>query len=86
MDAKKVTDRAVSSKKPISGEKYESKKRNLIIGLVAFVIIVAVSGVTLWHPAKKSAASGQTVKVGIMSGDKQDQAVWKSVAKTAQDT
>lgn len=62
------------------------KKRNLIIGLVALVIIVAVAGVTLWHPAKKSAASGQTVKVGIMSGDKQDQAVWKSVAKTAQNT
>lgn len=40
---------------------------------------------SLNHQASKKSTAQKTVKVGIMSGDKQDQEVWKSVAKTAKE-
>ncbi|AYG01729.1 MetQ/NlpA family ABC transporter substrate-binding protein [Lactococcus allomyrinae] len=64
------------------------RNRNIIIAVVVVVIIAVAAFIGLSHKSNTANASKngtKTVKVGIMSGDKQDQAVWKSVAKTAKD-
>ncbi|WP_057895662.1 MetQ/NlpA family ABC transporter substrate-binding protein [Liquorilactobacillus oeni] len=58
------------------------KKRNLIIGLVV-VVIIAIAGYFSFGGAKTS--KSETVTVGLMSGSKQDDAIWKKVAETAKD-
>jgi D-methionine transport system substrate-binding protein len=56
------------------------KKRNIIIGIVV-VLIIAVAAYFSFGGNKKQAS--KTVTIGIMSGEKQEDVIWKSVSKTA---
>lgn len=60
------------------------RNRNLLIAIIV-VVIVAVGGFfALNHKGKSNqAATQKTVTVGIMSGNKQEQSIWKTVAATA---
>lgn len=58
------------------------KSLKYIIGLVILVVVV-VAGYFSFAGGKKKEA--ETVTIGIMSGSKQDDKVWKSVTKTAKD-
>jgi len=61
------------------------KNRNIIVALAVIIVVALVAFFSLNHQASKKSTAQKTVKVGIMSGDKQDQEVWKSVAKTAKE-
>ncbi|MGL5450552.1 MAG: MetQ/NlpA family ABC transporter substrate-binding protein, partial [Lactococcus cremoris] len=62
------------------------KNRNIIIAVAVLILVALVAFFSLNHQGGVKASAGEkTVKVGIMSGDKQDQEVWKSVAKTAKE-
>lgn len=61
------------------------KNRNIIVALAVIIVVALVAFFSLNHQASKKLTAQKTVKVGIMSGDKQDQEVWKSVAKTAKE-
>ncbi|AUJ31738.1 MAG: MetQ/NlpA family ABC transporter substrate-binding protein [Liquorilactobacillus nagelii] len=58
------------------------KKKNLIIWAIVIVVIL-VAGYFSFGGHKS--AQNKTVTVGIMSGEKQEDAIWKSVATTAKD-
>ncbi|KRM00331.1 D-methionine ABC transporter binding protein [Liquorilactobacillus satsumensis DSM 16230 = JCM 12392] len=85
-EEKEQTGQTSSSKKMgvsyYKGEVIMKKKRNLIIWLVVIVVVI-IAGYFSFGGGKSS--QGQTVTVGIMSGSKQDDAIWKTVAKTAKD-
>lgn len=59
------------------------RNRNILIVAIVVVVILIGGFFALNHGKSTKTAISNTVKIGIMSGDKQDQAVWKSVAKTA---
>lgn len=62
------------------------KNRNIIIAVAVLILVALVAFFSLNHQGGVKASAGEkTVKVGIMSGDKQDQEVWKSVANTAKE-
>ncbi|MGM9887205.1 MAG: MetQ/NlpA family ABC transporter substrate-binding protein [Lactococcus sp.] len=62
------------------------KKRNTIIGAIALLIIAVIAYIGLGHKSTEaSAVDTKVVKVGIMSGNKQEQEIWKTVSKTAKD-
>ena len=61
------------------------KNRNIIVALAVIIVVALVAFFSLNHQASKKSTAQKTVKVGIMSGDKQDQEVWKSVAKTVKE-
>ncbi len=67
------------------GENLNPKNRNIIVALAVIIVVALVAFFSLNHQASKKSTAQKTVKVGIMSGDKQDQEVWKSVAKTAKE-
>ena len=58
------------------------KKRNAIIWAVVVILVLIVGYFSFVRPRQQSQ---QTVTVGIMSGDKHNEQIWKSVAKTAKD-
>ncbi|MBS9337066.1 MetQ/NlpA family ABC transporter substrate-binding protein [Fructobacillus parabroussonetiae] len=58
-----------------------SKKKWFISGLI--VIILAVFG--YFSFGSHGSSNSRTVTVGIMSGNKKDDVIWKSIAKTAKD-
>ena len=53
------------------------KNRNIIVALAVIIVVALVAFFSLNHQASKKSTAQKTVKVGIMSGDKQDQEVWK---------
>ncbi|WP_429970302.1 MetQ/NlpA family ABC transporter substrate-binding protein [Fructilactobacillus sp. Tb1] len=55
-----------------------------IISIIAVVAIVGIGWLS-FGPKDSSTSGQKVVKVGIMSGSKADDAVWKSVAETAKD-
>ncbi|EJF00780.1 MetQ/NlpA family ABC transporter substrate-binding protein [Liquorilactobacillus mali] len=57
------------------------KKKNIIIWAIVAIIIIIAGYFSFGGGQKK--ASSKTVTIGIMSGVKQDDAIWKTVAKTA---
>ncbi|WP_413628099.1 MetQ/NlpA family ABC transporter substrate-binding protein [Fructilactobacillus vespulae] len=61
------------------------KNTKRIIGLLVLVAIVAVGWLSFGPKSSESTAENKTVKVGIMSGSKNDDEIWDSVAKTAKD-
>lgn len=67
------------------GKSLNPKNRNIIVALAVIIVVALVAFFSLNHQASKKSTAQKTVKVGIMSGDKQDQEVWKSVAKTAKE-
>ena len=67
------------------GKNLNPKNRNIIVALAVIIVVALVAFFSLNHQASKKSTAQKTVKVGIMSGDKQDQEVWKSVAKTAKE-
>jgi D-methionine transport system substrate-binding protein len=67
------------------GKNLNPKNRNIIVALAVIIVVALVAFFSLNHQASKKSTTQKIVKVGIMSGDKQDQEVWKSVAKTAKE-
>lgn len=59
------------------------RTRNLLISGLVIIVIAIGAFFVLGHQSAKANGASKTIKVGIMSGDKQDQEVWKSVASTA---
>ncbi|MGY3743238.1 MetQ/NlpA family ABC transporter substrate-binding protein [Leuconostoc inhae] len=59
-----------------------SKLKNWVIGGVAVVVIGGIAYATFGHKSATK-SDNKTVTVGIMSGSKQDTAIWDSVSKTA---
>ncbi|MCF6515383.1 MetQ/NlpA family ABC transporter substrate-binding protein [Lactobacillus sp. S2-2] len=59
-----------------------SKLVKRIIWIVVAIAIVCVGYFSFFHTSKSEA---NTIKVGIMSGSKQEDNIWKQVAKTAED-
>ena len=60
------------------------RRRNTIIWTIIGVLIV-VAGWFSFGPGIPSKTQSKTVTVGVVSQSKQDAAIWKSVAQTAQD-
>lgn len=60
----------------------KKKRRNAIIWTVVAIIVIIVGYFSFIRPQQ---ASRRTVTVGIMSGDKNEERLWKSVAQTAKD-
>ena len=58
------------------------KRRNTIIWTVVALVIIIIGYFSFVRPRQQSQ---QTVTVGIMSGDKHNEQIWQSVAKTAKD-
>lgn len=58
------------------------KKRNTIIWSIVAIVVIIVGYFSFVRPQQQSA---KTVTVGIMSGDKNEEKLWKSVTKTAKD-
>ncbi|WP_267202309.1 MetQ/NlpA family ABC transporter substrate-binding protein [Limosilactobacillus kribbianus] len=58
------------------------KKRNAIIWTIVAVLVIVFGYFSFVRPQQQAK---RTVTVGIMSGDKNDENLWKSVAKTAKD-
>ncbi|WP_349582182.1 MetQ/NlpA family ABC transporter substrate-binding protein [Leuconostoc citreum] len=61
-----------------------SKTKNWLIGGAAIIAIGAIGYLSFGKPASNQ-TDGKVVKVGIMSGSKQDMSIWDSVSKTAKD-
>lgn len=61
-----------------------SKLTGWLIGGAAVVVIGGISYASFGHKSE-SKTDSKVVKVGIMSGPKQDTAIWDTVAKTAKD-
>lgn len=60
-----------------------SKTSKWLIGGIAVIVIGGIAYATLGRNSSKS--DDKVVKVGIMSGSKQDAEIWKTVANTAKD-
>ncbi|PCS00666.1 MetQ/NlpA family ABC transporter substrate-binding protein [Lactococcus fujiensis] len=60
------------------------RNRNIIIGLV-IIVIVAVGAFFAFNQKSTKNTESKTVTIGIMSGIKEDDIIWKSVSKTAKD-
>lgn len=59
-----------------------SKKTKWLIGGAAVIVIAGAAYASFGQHSK---TSSKTVTIGIMSGSKQDQAIWNTVKKTAKD-
>lgn len=57
------------------------KKKNLFIWLIVAVVVIVAAYFSFGGNQKKAAS--KTVTIGIMSGVKQEDAIWKTVAQTA---
>lgn len=61
---------------------YESKKsKNSFGSLLLLVIIVGLITFTLRQGKSKSTSVSKIVKIGLMPGGKQEDAIWKQVQK-----
>ncbi|EHS85637.1 ABC superfamily ATP binding cassette transporter, binding protein [Limosilactobacillus gastricus PS3] len=58
------------------------KTRNWLIGIIILLVVVIGGYFSFVRPQQQAA---KTVTIGIMSGTKQDDQLWDSVAKTAKD-
>lgn len=62
------------------------RNRNILIVVVVVVIVAVAAFLGLSHKAPaKNAATNKTVNIGVMTGTKEDDAIWNTVAKTAKD-
>ena len=57
------------------------RNRNIIIGIIVVVIIAIAAFIGFGHQTK----ANKTVKIGIMTGTKEDDSIWQTVSKTAKD-
>ena len=61
------------------------RNRNIIIGIIVVVIIAIAAFIGFGHQTKANKTVNKTVKIGIMTGTKEDDAIWSTVSKTAKD-
>lgn len=61
------------------------RNRNILIAVVIVIIIAVAAFFGLNHKAGASKTANKTVNIGIMTGTKQDDSIWKAVSKTAKD-
>jgi D-methionine transport system substrate-binding protein len=61
------------------------RNRNIIIGIIVVVIIAIAAFIGFGHQTKANKAVNKTVKIGIMTGTKEDDSIWQTVSKTAKD-
>ena len=61
------------------------RNRNIIIAVIIVVIVAVGAFFAFGNKAKPAKAASKTVNIGIMSGIKQDDIIWKAVSKTAKD-
>ncbi len=61
------------------------RNRNILIAVVIIVIVAVAAFFGFNHKSNTSNASSKTVNIGIMTGTKADDTVWKAVSKEAKD-
>ena len=61
------------------------RNRNIIIGIIVVVIIAIAAFIGFGHQTKANKTVNKTVKIGIMTGTKEDDSIWQTVSKTAKD-
>ena len=61
------------------------RNRNILIVVIVVVIVAIAAFFGFNHKSGESKTVNKTVKIGIMTGTKEDDAIWSTVSKTAKD-
>jgi len=61
------------------------RNRNILIVVIVVVIVAIAAFFGFNHKSGESKTANKTVNIGIMTGTKEDDAIWSTVSKTAKD-
>ncbi|WP_406835265.1 MetQ/NlpA family ABC transporter substrate-binding protein [Lactococcus lactis] len=61
------------------------RNRNIIIGIIVVVIVAIAAFIGFGQKSQANKTVNKTVKIGIMTGTKEDDSIWQTVSKTAKD-
>lgn len=61
------------------------RNRNIIIGIIVVVIVAIAGFIGFGQKSQANKTVNKTVKIGIMTGIKEDDSIWQTVSKTAKD-
>ena len=61
------------------------RNRNILIVVIVVVIVAIAAFFGFNHKSSGSKTANKTVNIGIMTGTKEDDAIWSTVSKTAKD-
>ena len=61
------------------------RNRNIIIGIIVVIIVAIAAFIGFGQKSQANKTVNKTVKIGIMTGTKEDDAIWSTVSKTAKD-
>ena len=61
------------------------RNRNILIVVIVVVIVDIAAFFVFNHKSGESKTANKTVNIGIMTGTKEDDAIWSTVSKTAKD-
>lgn len=75
----------LKGKRRIRENQMNPRNRNILIAVVVVVIVAVAAFFGLTHKSGQTAAADKTVNIGIMTGTKEDDTIWNTVAKTAKD-
>ena len=61
------------------------RNRNILLVVIVVVIVAIAAFFGFNHKSGGSKTANKTVNIGIMTGTKEDDAIWSTVSKTAKD-
>ena len=61
------------------------RNRNIIIGIIVVVIVAIAAFIGFGQKSQANKTVNKRVKIGIMTGTKEDDSIWQTVSKTAKD-